>query len=306
MGYGVFTSDGETWERARALYGDLQYENYTYLHLLTNHLRIRIRPNFVRDQIADIAALEVHFQNMLALIPKDGQTPIHLKDLFLRIVRKTPGTHLLVTFVNIMGIEQTIDSSSEMLFGESLNALTNTDSHLATAQVATALWKCQAELARRARLGRLADWNVSRDFLDACAVAQRYVDGLIHKTLQGHRKKGSGDDAPAQNPQETAREGRYVFLDELAKAIDDPVAIRDHLLNVLLPARDSTATLLANVFFAITKDQRVLKKLQAEVADLNGQYPEFETLKSMKYLKWVMNESEFEFPIIYLLYVSFL
>lgn len=40
----------------------------------------------MRDQVADLAALEVHFQNMLALVPKDGQTPIDLKDLFLRIV----------------------------------------------------------------------------------------------------------------------------------------------------------------------------------------------------------------------------
>ena len=36
--------------------------------------------------MADLESFEVHFQNMLALIPKDGTTPVHLKELFQRMV----------------------------------------------------------------------------------------------------------------------------------------------------------------------------------------------------------------------------
>lgn len=174
-----------------------------------------------------------------------------------------------------------------MLFGESLNTLTNSSSHAASSQFAAAFSKCQEELARRARLGRLADWNISQDFLDACSVAQKYVDNYVVSALHRHRngaEKGEVGAAPRE---------RYIFLNELAKVVDDPVAIRDHLLNVLLPARDSTSTLLANAFFAMAKGQRVMRKLYEEVRDLNGLHPTFEMLKGMKYLKWVMNESEY-------------
>ncbi|KAK8863031.1 cytochrome P450, partial [Apiospora arundinis] len=244
MGHGIFTSDGAKWEQARAL----------------------VRPNFVRDQVADLESFEVHFQNMLAKIPKDGKTPVKLKELFQCM---------------------TLDSASEMLFGESLNTLTNTDSQVASAQFAAAFKISQTELARRCRLGRLADWNISKDFLDACAVTQRFVDNYVAKAMRMR-----------ENQEKTGKRGRYVFLEELAMVVDDPIAVRDHLLNVLIPARDSTSTLLAATLFAVAKDKSVLRKLQDEVRDLDGVYPSFETLKNMKYLKWVMNETLRLWPIV--------
>ncbi|KAK8093931.1 hypothetical protein PG997_000616 [Apiospora hydei] len=255
MGHGIFTSDGAKWEQARAL----------------------VRPNFVRDQVADLESFEVHFQNMLAKLPKDGTTPVNLKELFQCM---------------------TLDSTSEMLFGESLNTLTNTDSQVASAQFAAAFKLSQGELARRCRLGRLADWNISKEFLDACAVTQRFVDDYVAKAMRLRDEK----QRPSYDADETAagnrKPGRYIFLEELAMVVDDPIAVRDHLLNVLIPARDSTSTLLAATIFAAAKDERVLRKLQDEVRDLDGVHPSFETLKNMKYLKWVMNETLRLWPIV--------
>lgn len=68
MGHGIFTSDGAKWEEARAL----------------------VRPNFVRNQVADLEAFEGHFQNMISLIPTDGKTPVELKPLFQRMVQSAP------------------------------------------------------------------------------------------------------------------------------------------------------------------------------------------------------------------------
>ncbi|GME45301.1 Cytochrome P450 [Neofusicoccum parvum] len=244
MGHGIFTSDGAKWEEARAL----------------------VRPNFVRNQVADLEAFEGHFQNMISLIPTDGKTPVELKPLFQRM---------------------TLDSASEMLFGKSLNSLTVTDSAVASAQFAAAFKKSQGELARRCRLGRLADWNVSQEFLDACSVTQHFVDDYVKEAMRlrsAHARGEKGSEEAGDAPQ------RYIFLHEISRAIDDPVAIRDHLLNVLIPARDSTSTLLAAALFAVTKDGRVMGRLKEEVAGLNGEHPSFETLKNMQYLKWVMNE----------------
>lgn len=44
LGDGIFTTDGKVWEHARAL----------------------LRPQFTKDQIADLDDLEIHFQNLLA------------------------------------------------------------------------------------------------------------------------------------------------------------------------------------------------------------------------------------------------
>ncbi|KAL8299604.1 hypothetical protein RB593_009470 [Gaeumannomyces tritici] len=250
VGHGIFTSDGEKWEQARAF--------------------TRVRPNFVRDQVADLDSLEVHFQNMLALIPKDGKTPVHMKELFQRM---------------------TLDSASEMLFGESLNTLTNRDSEVASAQFAVAFSRAQTELARRCRLGSLADWNISREFLEACETTQRFVDGYVQKAIQVREKHIRHQQQKTENAEEKKAHSRYVFLEELALLVDDPVALRDHLLNVLIPARDSTSTLLAAALFAMAKDQRVLRRLQGEVREFDGARPTFEALKNMKYLRWIMNET---------------
>lgn len=173
-----------------------------------------------------------------------------------------------------------------MLFGESLNTLTNSDSQVASAQFAAAFKLSQTELARRCRLGRLADWNISKEFLDACEVTQKFVDDYVAKAMRMRETRNQPDYEKA------GKGGRYVFLEELAMVVNDPVAVRDHLLNVLIPARDSTSTLLAATFFAVAKDPKVFQKLREEVMDLNGVHPSFETLKNMKYLKWVMNESK--------------
>lgn len=180
-----------------------------------------------------------------------------------------------------------------MLFGESLNTLTNDDNQVASAQFATAFKRSQTELARRCRLGRLADWNVSKEFLDACHFTQRFVDGYVQRAMRVRARhldnhQTNGEKAPQETEE---KKGRYVFLEELALRVDDPIAVRDHLLNVLIPARDSTSTLLAAAVFAIAKDPQVMRRLQDEVRELDGAHPSFERLKNMKYLQWVMNES---------------
>lgn len=74
--------------------------------------------------------------------------------------------------------------------------------------------------------------------------------------------------------------------------------IRSELLNVLLAGRDTTASLLTNVFFIISQRADIWEKLQADVQQLNGALPTFEQLKDLKYLKAVLNESLRCHPIV--------
>jgi cytochrome P450 len=99
LGHGIFCSDGPTWE----------------------HLRALVRPNFTRNQVADINVYEVHVSNLLKLIPRTGST-VDLQDLFFRMVP----TYITLPHIYTLADEtekQTIDSATEFLFGESVHTL---------------------------------------------------------------------------------------------------------------------------------------------------------------------------------------
>lgn len=92
--------------------------------------------------------------------------------------------------------------------------------------------------------------------------------------------------------------GRYIFIDELVRQTTDRVRIRSELLNILLAGRDTTASLLTNVWWLLSTRPDIWQKLQAEVAELNGALPTFEQLKEMKYLKALLNESLRLYPVV--------
>ena len=91
---------------------------------------------------------------------------------------------------------------------------------------------------------------------------------------------------------------RYVFLHELVSQTADKVKIRSELLNILLAGRDTTASLLSNVWFELSKRPAIWSRLQHEVDLLNGGFPTFEKLKDMKYLRAVLNESLRLYPVV--------
>lgn len=91
---------------------------------------------------------------------------------------------------------------------------------------------------------------------------------------------------------------RYVFLDHLVRHTNDRNAIRSELLNVLLAGRDTTASLLSNVWFTLSKRTDVWNKLREDIDILDGRLPTFEQLKELKYLRAVLNESLRVHPVV--------
>lgn len=63
LGRGLLTRDGDTWQRSRSLAMQV----------------------FSKSQVANLDALEVHLQKMLALLPTDGKT-VDLQPLFQKLV----------------------------------------------------------------------------------------------------------------------------------------------------------------------------------------------------------------------------
>ncbi|KAL9109109.1 MAG: hypothetical protein Q9227_006200 [Pyrenula ochraceoflavens] len=246
LGSGIFTADGAHWEHSRAL----------------------VRPNFSRNQIANLEAFETHVQDLVRKIPQDGST-IDLQPLFFN---------------------QTLDSATEFLFGESAHSQVSPEGSRAH-EFSEAFDYAQSQLTFRHRLGRLSVFIYNPKFSAACKTVHEWVDQFVFKALEYrkmHGTKTNKQDGNIENSSST--DERYVFLNELAKVTSDPKQLRDELLNILLAGRDTTAGLLSHTIHALARHPDVWTKLKHEVDTLEGRKPNYESLRNMQYLKSVLNE----------------
>lgn len=218
------------------------------------HSRAMLRPNFTRSQVADLDMLEKHITNLIAAIPTDGST-IDLQNLFFDL---------------------TLDSATEFLFGESANTLTTQNTFSET------FTYCTDTLGKFMRFGmtRVPLKRYSRGLESIHAFVDRYV----YMVLDHHRAQKEGLITSENDA------ARYIFLHELVKQTQDPMKLRSEALNILLAGRDTTASLLSDLWNTLSKRPDIWAKLHAEVDELNGKKPTFEELKNMKYLKYCVNE----------------
>lgn len=126
-----------------------------------------------------------------------------------------------------------------------------------------------------------------------------WVDALIERALaKGPRPV---QDVPGLSEVGDSN-GRYVLLHELATRTTDNIRIRTELLNMLLAGRDTTASLLSNAWWSISRNPHVWDSLQKEVnslqTPLGESRPLFEELKDMRYLRATLNESLRIHPVV--------
>lgn len=220
------------------------------------HQRALIRPSFVRAQVSDFAIFGRHVDQLIALIARQDYK-VDLQQLFFRMV---------------------LDSNSEYMFGESVGLMSETASDSATA-FHNALDYAQQGTILRLRLGNLMFAHRDRKFRDSCRAVHAYAQRFVDRALQ-HNQRGKEDDA------------KYVFLHELARDTQDPVLLRDNIVNMLLAARDTTAGLLAFVFFMLTRRPDVWAKLRSDVLEHYCEPLTYEAVMEMTYLRYVLQESK--------------
>lgn len=264
LGHGIFTSDGEHWAQSRAM----------------------IRPNMVRDQVADLAMFEDLIPDLLALIPRDGST-VDLQELFFKY---------------------TIDSATDFLFGNCVHSLKQARAgEKSEESFAEAFNASQKFVWLRFRLGPLSKIYRSKkedEYNRIChSVVDRFVDDAV-----SYRDAHLAEKDVEVGDKEKVKKEKYTFLQGLARQTSDRRRIRDELMNIMLAGRDTTASLLSNLFFQLAKHPRIWAKLRNEIATtFQGRLPTYEELRNLKYLKYCLNECE-QFPnkgpttIIYSLY----
>ncbi|EAW10678.1 uncharacterized protein ACLA_051500 [Aspergillus clavatus NRRL 1] len=120
--------------------------------------------------------------------------------------------------------------------------------------------------------------RICRDFV------QQFVEDAV-QAAEGRRKE---DDLLGEERMKTKE--KRIFSYELASQTSDKRRILDELMDVLLAERDTTASLLGNLFFMLAKNPAIWEKPRREVDVLQNRSPTYKELRRLKYVQCRVNE----------------
>ncbi|GLA29750.1 hypothetical protein AnigIFM63604_011064 [Aspergillus niger] len=241
--------------------------------------RAMVRPNFAKEQVAHLDIFEELVNELISLIPTDGRT-VDLQELFF---------------------ELTIDSATEFLFGHSVHslrkrrvgALDSTEQDFASA-----FNYAQKAIVADLRLGRLKYLRRDRKVGECIRICHELVEQFVDSAMRVREQSSEQKAPPVGDSHDAKEKHKYLFLHGLAQQTGDRRRIRDELINILLAGRDTTASLLSNLFFMLAKNPRIWNKLREEIAFLEGRAPSYEQLRNLTYVKYCLNESLRLHPVV--------
>ncbi|KUJ09334.1 cytochrome P450 alkane hydroxylase-like protein [Mollisia scopiformis] len=221
-----------------------------------------LNPVFTRAQVSELSSFEVHVGKMMSKIPRDGS-----------MVDMQPLCKMLF-----------LDSSTEFIFGKSANTLSSEADNSVARRLSTLFDESLQTMFKRFMLGRFRFLLGEKQWLQTCAEVHSIIDGFIDEEVQAQKsaKSTSTDSDIPYN---------YVLLKELVKETDDKRFIRNELMNVYFPARDTAGILTSNIIFMLARHPDVWNKLREEVLSIGDQKLTFELLKSLKYVHAVISET---------------
>lgn len=232
LGDSIFSTDGQQWHNSRQL----------------------IRPQFVKNRVADLEIFEKHVGRLMNKIGGHGEQ-VDIADLFYRF---------------------TLDSATDYLLGKSVDSLENPQ-----AEFATAFAEVQKVQSLIIRSGKFKVFIPKGILWAGIKVINAFVEPFIEHVVR-------------IDISELKEKANPSFLDALAATgTRDRSAIRDQLIAVLLAGRDTTASGLSFTFKELSAHPEIVRKLRREILDKVGpsRPPTYEDLKSMPYLQHVMNET---------------
>ncbi|KAG6329054.1 hypothetical protein ID866_10034 [Astraeus odoratus] len=268
LGTGVFNSDGETWKFHRSM----------------------TRPFFSKDRISHFDIFENNCVNAINQVKARLQEdyPVDFQDMVFRF---------------------TLDSATEFLFGKNVcslaaglaypkgsslandNAFVNSPANV----FARAFSEAQSIIAFRGRFGSF--WRLSEFWGDriekSMGVCYKFVDPILKEALDKKRLTSEARKLTEQSSptEREVREGE-TLLEHLVNYTEDPIVIRDETLNILIAARDTTASTLTFLIYTLSQHPDVLQRLRAEILTKVGhsRRPTYDDLRDMKYMRAVINE----------------
>lgn len=203
--------------------------------------RAMLRPAFNRHQFSDFGFFERAIDDLIQRIPDNGST-IDLAPLF--------NTYSLTL-------------ASKLLFDEPL-ASSDSDISISSDRFAVACRAVMKGTEKRIRMGRLL-FLQPRDhsYEAACRVVHGYGDLFVQRALD-YRQSWRPDGV--KNDEETPE--RYIFLQELAKEVEDPQELRNQFLGMLLAGSETTGNLLTNCLNLLSSRPGLWAKLRKQAISL--------------------------------------
>ncbi|KAF2686195.1 cytochrome P450 monooxygenase [Lentithecium fluviatile CBS 122367] len=219
-----------------------------------------IKPYFTRDGYSDLGRLKVHTDRLLSLVPLDG-TAFDIQPLMQRWF---------------------LDTSTEFLFGKTLNSLT----YPTKVKISIAMVDVMRGLRARLQMAKLMFLHYDPVWLRNVQTVKDFIDANVKSTLAERSKCiASGN-----------KSSRTDLLWDMVRQVQDPEVLRGQILAVFVPSNDTTSILISNAFYALSRHPEVYSKLRKKVLALGDQELNFEKLRSISYLAWVLNEVHRLYP----------
>ena len=174
------------------------------------------------------------------------------------------------------------------LFGESLDSLsgsTSKDANLFMEAFDYAIFGAGFRIALGPFkiLWRNSKWRRS------CLASHEFAERYVQKAVEYRQLRDTETDIEAFG---TTTTGHPNLLYSMAKQTGDRVQLRNEILQALMAAQETTAVLISNVFFLLSRHPSVWDTLRGEALSLNDSQLEMDTLLHMKNLQYVLNEGE--------------
>lgn len=195
----------------------------------------------------------------------------------------------------------TLATTTSLIFGEPFAGLNSTD-HEAFAEDFN---YCSLISAIRSRLADFCFLYSPFKFKKACQQVKRYAMYYVDHALKDMKENG-----------EQSASERHPFILDIFRELQDPVLVRDQLMNVLIAGRDTTACLMSWALYIpslptqlcfcrdsmlnhthsylLVRHPASLERLRQEIRSINtdGQDLTRAQINKMAYLKCVLNESK--------------
>ncbi|THU78314.1 cytochrome P450 [Dendrothele bispora CBS 962.96] len=247
------------------------------------------RPFFSKVRISDCDVFERHAEETLSVLADrlaQGY-PVDFQDAVARF---------------------TLDSATQFLFGKavdytsaglpyppsSASSYPSSDTCLIhpSTKFVTAFAQGQQALALRAIRGKY--WRLFEFWKDEAAGyrkdVEEFVNPILDEAVTSLRRKEEGD-MESGSMKDVGEE--ETFLEHLVKVTKDKKVVMDELLNILLAARDTTASLLTFSVYVLTQRPDIAARLKSEISEKVGfaRRPTYEDTREMKYLRAFLNET---------------
>ncbi|KAG1875428.1 cytochrome P450 [Suillus subalutaceus] len=251
--------------------------------------RSMTRPFFNKDRISHFDIFDKHAEDAISQLKirlRDGY-PVDFQDMVSRF---------------------TLDSATEFLFGRNVCSLSAGliyppssprskdvafENHPAD-KFARAFSDAQIATSYRGRFGsawRLSEFWTDRvkKHMDTC---YKFIDPILKEALEKKKMLKENLNEKADAKDRDVKEGE-TLLDHLVNYTEDPIVIRDEILNIMIAGRDTTAATLTFVIYMLTQHPDVLRRLREEILSKVGssRRPTYDDMRDMKYLRAVINET---------------